>query len=326
MKISQEFWEETYKKNIASMIGVCYRYVHNRQIAEDLAQDTFLTIMNKIDSYKGLGKFEAWIRRITINTVLQYLKKQKKFNANEIELHRIDRQPQFMDEDEIPQKNFSKEELLDAIQCLPEHHRLVFNLYVIDKLTHKEIGSKLDISPGTSKSHLARARKKLKVILHDSSENRKRSILLLISIKLFGVDRLYTRQFRHFKMQPCSYPRFDKISWELTKVPRFMSLVTKVSVFISAASVIGIVTVFTLSSLKPQHTYESSDEEKHQLLDSNTNDNSSIDSNQISGMHDKIPEKRRVDSVIKNSPVVIKKKILKKKIIVLRDTLELNEP
>ena len=178
-ELTEKFWETIYREQIGRMIGICYRYVANRQVAEDLAHDAFISAIKNSGSFKGKGKFEAWLRRIVVNVALQYLRDQKKkkvfdnwmLNKNA----EMETPYDITSEDITTQADFSKEELLDAANSLPEHHRLVFNLYVIDRFTHEQIGEELGISPGTSKSHLARARKKLREILYKKATEKLKS-------------------------------------------------------------------------------------------------------------------------------------------------------
>lgn len=168
MDFDKNFWEDTYQRNIRKLIGLCYRYVGNKEISEDIAHDSFLTAMEKSDSYKNLGHFDAWLRKITLNNALQHLKKEKKLaeEKKNIILDGIN------DEDEKIAQNFTLHQLLSAINQLPDHHKTVFNLYVIDEYSHKEIAQKLNISEGTSKSHLSRAKNRLREILNKEKKNR----------------------------------------------------------------------------------------------------------------------------------------------------------
>ncbi|WP_418602352.1 RNA polymerase sigma factor [Hwangdonia sp.] len=146
---------ELYKLFSSKLFSVCLKYSRNYAEAEDNLQDAFLTIFDKIEQYKGKGSFEGWLKRITINTVLQRYRNEKVFDiinenvADEVEIE--------IDEDQIP-----LEYLLKIIQELPDRYRLVFNLYVLDGYSHKEIAEMLNINTGTSKSNLARARQTLK--------------------------------------------------------------------------------------------------------------------------------------------------------------------
>ncbi|MFI1772693.1 RNA polymerase sigma factor [Thalassobellus citreus] len=146
---------ELYKLFSSKLFSVCLKYSKNYAEAEDNLQDAFLTIFNKIGQYKNKGSFEGWLKRITINTVLQRYRTEKVFdivNENSIEDVVLE-----IDEDEI-----SIDYLLQIIQELPDRYRMVFNLYVLDGYSHKEIADMLNINIGTSKSNLARARQTLK--------------------------------------------------------------------------------------------------------------------------------------------------------------------
>ena len=120
-------------------------------------QDSFIIIFKKIKQYKNKGSFEGWLKRITINVALQkYRKKSPLSIVKDIE---IEEEPVEIDfEDDDLDLNF----LLEIIQQLPDRYRLVFNLYVLDNYAHKEIATLLEITEGTSKSNLSRARKILK--------------------------------------------------------------------------------------------------------------------------------------------------------------------
>ena len=146
---------ELYKLYASKLFPICLKYSRNYAEAEDNLQDAFLTIFNKIKQYKNTGSFEGWIKRIVINTALQRYRSEKVLNIvndNISEDIEID-----IDDDDISLKY-----LLQIIQELPDRYRLVFNLYVMDGYSHKDISEMLDITVGTSKSNLARARQILK--------------------------------------------------------------------------------------------------------------------------------------------------------------------
>lgn len=147
--------EQLYKLYSGKLFSICLKYCTDYASAEDTLQDSFITIFEKITQYKAKGSFEGWLKRVTINTALQRYRKQKVFdivNEDLIEDTEVD-----IIEDEI-----SLDFLLKLIQELPDRYRLVFNLYVLDGHSHKEIAEMLEITIGTSKSNLARARNILK--------------------------------------------------------------------------------------------------------------------------------------------------------------------
>lgn len=147
--------EALYKKYASVLFGICLKYSPNKAEAEDNLQDAFITIFKRIKQYEGKGSFEGWIKRVTVNTVLQKYRKKK--------LYHITHEEQIEAEDTvIEQEDIPLDFLLKIIQELPDRYRLVFNLYVMDGYSHKEIGTLMNISDGTSKSNLARARMILK--------------------------------------------------------------------------------------------------------------------------------------------------------------------
>ncbi|WP_159950270.1 RNA polymerase sigma factor [Polaribacter septentrionalilitoris] len=142
------------------LFAICLKYSRNYQDAEDILQDSFLTIFKKIDTYKNKGSFEGWLKRITINTALQ---KYREKTTLEIVEEVPDEENQENEQAEnLKDDALDLDVLLNLIQQLPDKYRLVFNLYVLDNYSHKEIAELLNISEGTSKSNLSRARAILK--------------------------------------------------------------------------------------------------------------------------------------------------------------------
>lgn len=147
--------EQLYRLYSVKLFGVSLKYANDYAQAEDNLQDAFLTIFEKIIQYKNKGSFEGWMKRIVINTALQRYRKQQVFQLVHEELLQAP-------EVEIEDNEISLDFLLKTVQELPERYRLVFNLYALDGFSHKEIAEMLEISTGTSKSNLSRARGILK--------------------------------------------------------------------------------------------------------------------------------------------------------------------
>jgi RNA polymerase sigma-70 factor (ECF subfamily) len=158
------------------MLSICLRYVKNRDIAEDVMQDGFVTVFTKLSQYRGTGSFEGWVKRIMINMSLSYLRQSSKIPIqNNVETlfglssdeDSETNQSNASDENfsETEMHNFSQQEIFDAISSLPEGFRTVFNLYALDGFKHREIANILGISVGTSKSQFLRARIKLQKAL-----------------------------------------------------------------------------------------------------------------------------------------------------------------
>lgn len=206
------FWTRAYRKNIEKMIGVCYRYVLDRPTAEDLAHDAFLTAIEKADTFRGFGSFEGWLMRIAANKALLHLREQERIRPLKDDAAATETDTP--DEDEpspddmmaaIRKADFSQEEILDAIAQLPDHHRMVLNLYVFERLTHQQIADLLDISPNTSKSHLLRARKELQKILFNKSKEKKHLLMILLPFFIHpdtAIDGYCRSQLKDFAIPP----------------------------------------------------------------------------------------------------------------------------
>lgn len=139
------------------------KYAKNYTDAEDLLQDSFMVIFGKIEQYTHKGSFEGWMKRIVINEALQkYRSSVKKLEV----LSDVEVQYDRGNEIDIDTRvTIETDVLLSLIQQLPNRYRLVFNLYVLDHFTHKDIAAMLNISEGTSKSNLSRARLILKKMI-----------------------------------------------------------------------------------------------------------------------------------------------------------------
>ncbi len=146
---------EIYQLFAGKLFALCLKYSKTKQEAEDNLQDAFITIFKKIDQFKNIGSFEGWMKRIVINTALQSYREKKVLNLVE------ENYPDEV-EVEVNESDISLDFLLKIIRELPERYRMVFNLYVLDGFSHKEIASLMGIAEGTSKSNLSRARLILK--------------------------------------------------------------------------------------------------------------------------------------------------------------------
>jgi RNA polymerase sigma-70 factor (ECF subfamily) len=158
---------ELYNQYSGVLFSICLRYSPNQAEAEDNLQDAFITIFNKVTQFKNKGSFEGWMKRITVNTVLQKYRKQKVFAITD------EAQIEDTAEEEIIDAGLPLNYLLSIIQELPDRYRLVFSMYVLDGYSHKEISELLGISDGTSKSNLARARGILKTKINDYTKDKQ---------------------------------------------------------------------------------------------------------------------------------------------------------
>jgi RNA polymerase sigma factor (sigma-70 family) len=148
--------EQLYRLFAGKMFALCLKYSKNKEEAEDNLQDGFIQIFDKISQFKNKGSFEGWMKRIIINTALQ---KYRDKNVLNVVYDFVDEEDVMV---EVEEDEISLDYLLKLIQELPNQYRLVFNLYVLDGYSHKEISKELKISEGTSKSNLSRARAILK--------------------------------------------------------------------------------------------------------------------------------------------------------------------
>ncbi len=160
---------EVYHLFAGKLFALCLKYSKNHQDAQDNLQDGFITIFKKIDQYRFKGSFEGWLKRIMINTALQKYREKSVLNLVTEEI------PERV-EVEVDEEEVSLDFLLNLIQQLPNQYRLVFNLYVLDGFSHKEIAAMLGISEGTSKSNLSRARMTLKKRLEEQKTVKKNKV------------------------------------------------------------------------------------------------------------------------------------------------------
>lgn len=143
-----------YDRLAPKMFAVCLRYMGDRDQAEDILQDGFVTLFSKLDSYSGTGSFEGWARKIFVNTALMSLRKKDALKNSED----VDAAWNISSDDPTALQKIGYRELTEMIAALPPGFRTVFNMYVIEGYSHKEIAEALGISETTSRSQLQRAR------------------------------------------------------------------------------------------------------------------------------------------------------------------------
>ncbi len=143
---------DTYARK---MMAVCVRYVSDYDTAQDLLQEGFIKVFMAIESYSGNGSFDGWVRRIFVNTALEYLRK------NDIlrETINIEEREPMHEADYSTIAQLSANELMELVTQLPSGFRTIFNLSVVEGYSHKEIGELLGITESTSRSQLSRAKK-----------------------------------------------------------------------------------------------------------------------------------------------------------------------
>jgi RNA polymerase sigma factor (sigma-70 family) len=149
--------KELYKLFSGKLFAICLRYTKNHQEAEDWLQDSFVKIFLNLDKFKNEGSFEGWLRRITVNHLITEYKKNKRFGS----VLDINSVIEIGETQESAHSNLLYEELIKFINLLPEGKKLVFNLFVIEGYSHKEIGELLNITEGASRGQLTKAREML---------------------------------------------------------------------------------------------------------------------------------------------------------------------
>lgn len=150
--------EELYSRFSPRMFAVCLRYAGNTEEAEDILQEGFIKIFKKLNTFRSEGSFEGWIRRIFVNTAIEHFRRKRYLMpVTEKEENTIEGKYLSVLDD------LAARDIMALVQELSPGYRTVFNLYVVEGYTHKEIADMMGISEGTSKSQLSRA----KVILQD---------------------------------------------------------------------------------------------------------------------------------------------------------------
>lgn len=145
-----------YERFAPKMLGVCIRYIRDREEAEHVMIGGMVKVFEKLNQYTGEGSLEGWVRRIMVNESLMYIRKNKNMSL-EVEVEQAEEAPDY----QLLETSLEAQDLLNLIAELPVGYGTVFNLYAIEGYTHKEIAETLDINENTSKSQLSRARKLL---------------------------------------------------------------------------------------------------------------------------------------------------------------------
>lgn len=156
---------ELYDYLASRLFGVCLKYAQNQDDAKDFFQESLILIFKNLHQFNHKSELFFWAKKITINHCIAQLKKNKNFAFTEIE--NLQNHP----DEKVEMVEFSTEELLKLVQELPTQYKMVFNLYVLDNYSHREIAEMLNISEGTSKSNLSRAKMILKQKITSQQKN-----------------------------------------------------------------------------------------------------------------------------------------------------------
>jgi RNA polymerase sigma factor (sigma-70 family) len=146
--------ETLYKQFASKMLGVCLRYATDKMEAEDMLQNGFIRVFQKINDFRGEGSFEGWMRRIMVNCSIEYYRRNNKM----MQLVDLDEAGMEASDNPLATAKLEAKDLVMLIQRLSPGYRIVFNLYAIEGYSHKEIAAIVGITEGASKSQLSRAR------------------------------------------------------------------------------------------------------------------------------------------------------------------------
>lgn len=163
--VRNEKWaqELIYKEYYPTLMPICLRYADHREDALDILQDGFIKIFKGIDSFRDNISLHAWMKKIMVNTAIDYYRKKIRRRTENLDsaFHISSTDPSII-------SMMTADEILKSIQKLPVSYRTVFNMFVIEGYSHKEIANRLNINESTSRSHLVKARSKLKNLLISS--------------------------------------------------------------------------------------------------------------------------------------------------------------
>ena len=209
-----KFLERQYKRNHSRIVGLCYRYVNDFTVAEDLAQDVFLKAMENLTAPQAIFNFDHWLTRIAVNHCIDYLRQQPDFVllplesvADSVSMESRDARPC------VSTVDFTEKEILETIQQLPELQRTVFNLYAIERYSHRRIAGVLGISVDNSKQLHHRARVRLAKMLTDKQkekDDKKKGLIMALlffsQIRTYAngrrIDRLYRSKLSGLRIDP----------------------------------------------------------------------------------------------------------------------------
>jgi len=330
-------WDKLYREQAPVLKGVCRRYVGDDNLAEDLVQEAFVIALNKVASFRNHGAIEGWIRKIAINNALQYLRNKPATVPietlstpieQELAMEYSNNKIRFA----IEKASFSTRELLEVIDHLPVHHRTVFNLYVVDGFSHKQIAQALSISPGTSKSHLARARKKAQELLYAKASEqpnaspRRRYLPFFLFFTPNYIDRIFKKGFLHYQL-PAGPPAMLLPETSVMGLKWGVSFVAKVLLGGAALSA-GIFAYRAIKEPHPASGTQSTPLPLSILADSVAGDkpDTLLEKNEAASF-DPEPRLFRADSAASETQLQPSKEpVVIRKTIVIHDTIYLEKP
>ena len=241
-------WNETYINISPKLLGICRRYIKDIATAEDIVQDSFIVAIQKENTLKDTKAINGWLSRIVINMAIHHLKETKKINFSTSNDYDLVDNSTLMNTLELDNKSallasdIDRKDILEAIDSLPDHHKSVFNMYVIDNFSHNVIAKALAISVGTSKSNLSRARKAIQNYLFDrlndktidKKKKRRAAFLLFFGLENRMFGNFYNSKFQDFEIVPKESfsftPKKVVVSHQFVGLTKSITL-TKITIF-----------------------------------------------------------------------------------------------
>lgn len=317
-------WNETYINISPKLLGICRRYIKDIATAEDIVQDSFIVAIQKENTLKDTKAINGWSSRIVINMAIHHLKETKKINFSTSNDYDLVDNSTLMNTLELDNKSallasdIDRKDILEAIDRLPEHHKSVFNMYVMDNFSHNEIAKTLAISVGTSKSNLSRARKAIQNYLFEKLNDKtvnKRKKRLVAFLLFFGLENrmfanFYKSKFQDFEIIPkksLSFtPKKVAVPHQFVGLTKAVAL-SKITIF--SFVIIGI-TGLGIYLINPGSNTNKSNEKQNNITIENKQENitnptiaTKIDTLKKAGR----PQKTVVEKVVSNKLISTKK-------------------
>ena len=330
-----KFWSRKYEGNIDRLVAICYRYVGERQTAEDLAHEAFLKAIERADTCRVMDSFDAWLTRITVNRCISYLRTRPETVPLEEELTADlpDNEEEF-----VERPNFTKEELLETIQQLSERQRMVFNLHAIDRVSHQQIADLMDISVTNSKQLFLRARTRLQQLLTakaQEKESKKKGLLMIALLFMMKrnsahhLDRLYRSELSQLRMSPAHRLSESEIRSAVAASPASAGIAVathKTAALIAAAATIaGGICVWQMVRNTPNENASSPVETFHETSLQPAEPEQTPISDTSIAENVSAPVETRHGTSLQPEPVVITREIPVTRTVVLHDTITVTD-
>lgn len=317
-------WNETYINISPKLLGICRRYIKDIATAEDIVQDSFIIAIQKENTLKDTKAINGWLSRIVINMAIHHLKETKKINFSTSDNYDLVDNSTLMNTLELDNKSallasdIDRNDILEAIDSLPDNHKSVFNMYVIDNFSHIEIAQTLAISVGTSKSNLFRAKKAIQNYLFEKlndktiDKQKKRRVAFLL---FFGFENRMFANFHKSKFQDFEIVPKKSFSFTPKKIAvphQFVGLTKSVALSKITIFSIGFIALTGLSLylITPVSNTNKSIEKQNNITIENKQENisnSSIVTKIDTLKKESRPQKKVAEKVVSNKLISTRK-------------------